>query len=283
MISAFILVLSAIVFQGDISLFISVSSFLIVAGGVISVTIVNYSIVDLKVAFENLLHNLKNSEIDLRIDIEMMNLFARKARREGMLALEDDIQHIQDPFLKNNMMYMLDGINKETLESIMTDQLASAERSLDKSVNILAAMAEYSPAFGMIGTVIGLVLMLQNIQDPESLGMGLAIALITTLYGTIFANMIFLPLSGKLDHLSERQLTRKKMQLVAILSLVGEDSPRIIESKMLNFLTPSERAAYTAYYARHSFDKKHEEQLQNKWQQFQNRSWENLVAALATG
>jgi len=278
---AFALVLSAIIFQGELGLFLSLSSILIVGGGVVMVTIVNYSFDDLKNTFVSLLDNLKNSDMDLRTDIELINMFSRKARREGLLAMEQDIQLIDDPFLKNGMMYLLDGIKKDTLVSIMNDQMESAERSMEKSVNVLASMGEYAPAFGMIGTVIGLVLMLQNIQDPESLGVGLAIALITTLYGTILANMIFVPLSGKLEHLGEKQLMRKRLFKTAIISIKDEENPRIMENKLLNFLSPGERAAYLAYYDKENFDKKREDKLYNNWKDYQTMPWENLVENLA--
>jgi len=283
MISAFSLVIGSILFQGELGLFLSLSSFFIVTGGVISVTVVNFRFKDLVGAFNSLSENLKSSDVDLRTDIELMNMFARKARRNGMLALEDDIHNISDPFLKNGFLYILDGFKKETLISILNDQLASAERTREKSVGILSSMASYSPAFGMIGTVIGLILMLQNIEDPESLGVGLAIALLTTLYGTILANMIFIPLSGKLDHLSEKQLTRKKMYIAAIISIIEEENPRIMENKMLNYLLPEERAEYLAYYDKEKFDKQREEKLYEKWKIYQDEPWQNLIADLATG
>lgn len=283
MIAAFLLVLSAIIFQGDLGLFISLSSFLIVMGGVLSVTIVNYSLSELKDAWNNLYENLKNSEIDMRTDIELMNMFARKVRRDGMLAIEEDIQSIDDSFLKNGFLYVLDGMQKETLNSILNDQLQNTERTMEKSVRILSSMADYSPAFGMIGTVIGLILMLQNIQDPESLGIGLAIALLTTLYGTIFANMVFIPLSGKLDNLTEKHVTKRQMYKAAIISIVEQENPRIMENKMLNFLPPAERAEYMAYYDKNSFDKTREEKLYEKWKFYQNKPWQNLVADLAIG
>ncbi|MEX0648314.1 MAG: MotA/TolQ/ExbB proton channel family protein [Balneolaceae bacterium] len=280
---AFLLVLGAITFQGDLGLFLSLSSIFIVAGGVICVTIVNFSFYELKNAFKNLRDNLKNSEVDLRTDIELMNMFARKIRRGGMLAMEEDINNIEDTFLRNGFMYAMDGVKKETLIHILSDQLESAERMMEKSVRILASMAEYSPAFGMIGTVIGLILMLQNIQDPESLGVGLALALLTTLYGTILANMIFIPLSGKLDNLSEKQLTRKRMYKAAVISIIEEENPRIMENKLLNYLLPLERAEYLAYYDKNSFTQEREEQLYEKWKLYQNKPWQNLVADLAVG
>lgn len=154
---------------------------------------------------------------------------------------------------------------------------------MEKSVNILACMGEYAPAFGMIGTVIGLVLMLQNIQDPDALGAGLAVALLTTLYGTIFANIIFLPLSTKLNHIGDKRIIRKQMFQSAIISIVDEENPRIMENKMLNYVSPAERAEYLEYYEVVTFDKEREEQIYANWEKLQFKSWQNLRLALKTG
>lgn len=283
MLGGFALVIGAVLTQGDILIFLSLSSLIIVLGGVVSTSVVNYSMQDVKRTLSLLMETLKQNNADLRTDIELMNMFARKARRDGLLALEEDINNMNEPFLRNGLQYALDGIEKNTLLQILGDQLESADRQLDKSVKILSSMAEYSPAFGMIGTVIGLVLMLQNISDPESLGAGLAVALLTTLYGTIFANMIFTPLSGKLNHLGEQQLIRKQMFQSAIISIVDEENPRIMENKMLNYVSPSERAEYMAYYEQETFDSKREEKLYENWKELQHKTWQNLTVTLEAG
>lgn len=283
MIGGFALVISAIVTQGDIAIFISASSVVIVCGGVFSSAFVNYSIDDTKNALALLFETLKTRQSDFRTDIEMMNMFVRKARREGLLKLEEDIQDIDSGYLKNALMLALDGTSREALVKILDDEIRSSQRMLSTSVKILKSMAEYSPAFGMIGTVIGLVLMLQNISDPESLGAGLAVALLTTLYGTICANMIFTPLGGKLDHMGKRQILRNEMFMSAILSLVDEENPRIMESKMLNYLLPGERAEYLAYFDDKSFDKKREEKLYANWKETQLLPWTNLKTVVEAG
>lgn len=283
LIGGFALVIGAIVSQGDFLLFLSLSSLVIVLGGAMSSTIVTYSFRAVQTTFTQLMEALKQKDADLRTDIELMNMFARKARREGLLALERDIANIDEPFLRTGLQYILDGVEKKPLLNILSDQLKSTERQLDESVKILASMGEYSPAFGMIGTVIGLILMLQNIQDPESLGAGLAVALLTTLYGTIFANMIFLPLSGKLNHLGEQSIIRKEMFNSAIISLIDEENPRIMENKMLNFVSPGKRAEYLAYYENETFNTQREEQLYANWEEFQFKSWQNLTIHLGTG
>jgi chemotaxis protein MotA len=279
----FTLVIGAIMTQGDIGLFLSLSSLIIVGGGVFCSSFINYSIEDVQSTFSLLFSTLSAPKNDLRTDIELMNMFARKARREGLLRLEDDIRHVENNFLKNGLQLAVDGTEKDTLITIMQDQLESSRRNLRKSVDILSCMAEYSPAFGMIGTVIGLILMLQNIQDPESLGAGLAVALLTTLYGTIFANMIFNPLGGKLEHLGDMQIIRNRMFMSAIISIVDEENPRLMENKMLNFVSPEERSEYREYYQEQSFNKAREEKLYENWINYQNNSWKDLLKALKTG
>lgn len=283
LVGGFTLVISAILFKGEIGLFLSLSSVTIVGGGVVCSSFINYSIADVKNTFSLLLETLSAPKNDLRTDIELMNMFARKARREGLLRLEDDIRNVESNFLKNGLQLAVDGTEKDTLITIMQDQLESSRRNLNKSVNVLGGMAEYSPAFGMIGTVIGLILMLQNIQDPESLGAGLAVALLTTLYGTVFANMIFNPLAGKLDHLGDKQIIRNRMFMSAIISIVDEENPRLMENKMLNFVSPEERSEYREYYQEQSFNKAREEKLYENWTHYQNNSWQDLLIALEAG
>ncbi len=283
LVGGFALVIVAIVTQGDFGIFLSLSAILIVGGGVISSSIVNYSIDEVKNTASLTLEYLKSRQTDLRTDIELMNMFARKARREGLLRLEEDVHHVNNNYLQNGLQLAIDGTEKNTLITILDDQLESARRNLNKSVSILYSMAEYSPAFGMIGTVIGLILMLQNIQDPEALGAGLAVALLTTLYGTVFANMVFMPLAGKLEYLGEKQLIRNEMFKSAVISIVDEENPRLMENKMLNYVSPSQRAEYRAYYNEHSFNKKREEKLYEHWINIQNNSWQDLQTVLETG
>jgi chemotaxis protein MotA len=283
LIAGFVLIIGAILMEGNLFIFVSVSSVTVVGGGIFASSVINFSFKEVQNTMSLLMDTLKQTQVDLRTDIEIMNMFARKARREGMLALEGDIADVDEPFLQTGMQFVLDGIEKETMLKILADQLKSAERRLEKSVNVLAKMGEYAPAYGMIGTVIGLILMLQNIKDPESLGVGLSVALLTTFYGTILANLVFLPLSGKLNNLGEQQLVRKQMFESAIISLIDEENPRIMQNKMLNFVPPAERAEYRAYYEKKTFNTEREEKIYANWKQFQLESWQNLNLALENG
>lgn len=277
----FTLVLGAIIFQGSISIFFSISSFTIVVGGIFSSSFSNYSISDVKKTFRLLLKTLPKSTADPRTDIEILMMFAKRIRKMGLLSVEEDIENISDEYLKNGMTLLIDGFEEETVERILDNQLQSDEQLLDRSVSILGKMAEYAPAFGMIGTVIGLVLMLQNISDPETLGVGLSIALLTTLYGTIMANMIFSPLSGKLDFVGSKQINRRKLYQMGIMCIMAEDNPRVMESKLINLLAPDERTEFIAFYEKNKFGRQKDTLMAESWKKYQDNSWQKIVQDLA--
>jgi chemotaxis protein MotA len=148
---------------------------------------------------------------------------------------------------------------------------------------MLQSMATYAPAFGMIGTLIGLILMLGNLDESGDIGAGLSIALITTLYGTIFANLIFAPLSGKLEELSVKEINEKEMLKTAIISLSNGENPRILEKKMLTYVTPENRKEYARMYGDRGYSKQQEEKLYSHWLNQQKDKWENTLTDLQAG
>jgi chemotaxis protein MotA len=157
------------------------------------------------------------------------------------------------------------------------------ERQVEDSINVLESMSNYAPAFGMIGTVVGMVLMLQNISDPTQLGVGLSVALLTTLYGTILANMFFGPLAGKLEYLSELDINRKEMFRTGILSMVDGENPRIMEKKMLIHVDPKSRAEYIKYHEGLRISKERDEKFYKLWIEQQDKGWDDLKRVLETG
>jgi len=278
-----VLVVSAIVTQGSLLIFISFSSALIIGGGIVSATMMNYSFSNIKDSFSAITSMMGAKEVDLRTDMELLSMFARRVRTEGILVLDSDIQHIDDQYLKNGLQLAVDGFNKDSLDSILRDEIKSREREVDISINVMYSMAEYAPAFGMIGTVIGMILMLQNISDPESLGAGLSVALLTTLYGTIVANMLMGPLAGKLGYLSELDINRKQMFRTGILSIVEGENPRIMEKKMLIYVDPKSRAEYIKYHEGMRIGKERDEKFYKLWKEQQNKEWDDLKAILEAG
>ncbi|TVQ66279.1 MAG: motility protein A [Balneolaceae bacterium] len=278
-----VLVVGSIVTQGELGLFLSLASLMIVAGGIVASTMVNYSFENIKESVRAILSLTSAQSVDLRTDMELLTMFARRVRTDGLLVLDSDIKHIKNEFLENGLRLAVDGFKKESLDSILQDEIQSREKQIDTSINVLHSMAGYAPAFGMIGTVIGMILMLQNIEDPQSLGAGLSVALLTTLYGTMFANMLLGPMAGKLEFLSELDLNRKEMIRVGILSMVEGENPRIMEKKMLIYLDPKSRAEYTMYHEGMRISKDRDEKFYKLWVEQQNKEWQDLKEILETG
>lgn len=277
------LILTSILWQGEFFVFLSFASILIVVGGIIAATMINFSFEDIKVSFTTIVGMVNAKDVDLRTDLELLGLFSRRVRKEGMLALDRDIPHIESPFLKNGLQLAVDGFSKESLERILKDEIKSRERQVDISVSVMEAMSEYAPAFGMIGTVIGMVLMLQNISDPESLAGGLSVALLTTLYGTVLSNMFFGPLAGKLGYLSELDINRKQLFMTGIISIVEGENPRVMEKKMLIYLDPESRAEYIQYHEGTRINRQRDERFYKLWIEQQTKEWDDLKEKLELG
>lgn len=278
LVSGFALIAIAIVVQGGLSAFLSIESMLIVVGGVFAATLVNYSVEDITTSYQAVQAILGHDKVDLTEDIELLTMFSRRARRQGLLTLDDDVRYVEDKYLKNGLELVIDGIPEENLIQILDDEIKSMERRHTTSISVLNSMGTYSPAFGMIGTLIGLVLMLRNLDNPEGIGPGLAIALITTFYGTILSNLVFIPLSGKLSKLSEQERNEKEMMRTGLIALANGENPRIMEKKMLSYVTPEDRAQYIRIHGDRGFSKKQEQQMYNHWVAEQKEKWENVVS-----
>lgn len=279
----FALIVIAIVMQGDLIFFASLTSLFIVVGGIIAATMVNFSFENIKDSFAAIQSMMSAKAVDLRTDMELLGMFARRIRSEGLLILDEDIKHINDTYLKNGLQLAVDGFKKESLDEILKDEIRSRERQVEISINVMQAMSTYAPAFGMIGTVIGMVLMLQNVSDPETLGTGLSVALLTTLYGTILSNMLLGPLAGKLEYLSELDINRKQMFRAGINSMVEGENPRIMEKKMLIYVEPQDRAEYIKYYENVRINKQRDEKFHKLWIEQQDKEWDDLRKILETG
>ena len=173
--------------------------------------------------------------------IENLVRFAEKARREGLLALEDDSLQLDEPFLKKGIQLVVDGTEASLVRSILETELSFLEERHRSGAGMFDTMGALSPAFGMIGTLIGLIQMLRNLDSPEAIGPGMAVALVTTLYGTLLANLFFLPIAGKLKVRSADEILLKEVMIEGILSIQAGDNPRIVEEKLKAFLSPQNR------------------------------------------
>ena len=226
----------------NLFMFWNFESVLITAGGTISAIIISYNIKSLK----NLVAVIKKAFLEDKLMearklIDIMVSFAVKARSDGLLALEDDLEELEDDFLKKGIQMVVDGIEPETVSKILRTEMDHLEDRHDKNKSALDNAASFAPAFGMIGTLIGLIIMLRNLEDISTIGSGMAVALITTLYGSIMANLIFTPLALKLEEKHRDELVIKEMMLEGILSIQAGDNPRMIEENLRSFLAPSDR------------------------------------------
>ena len=240
-VSAFGLVLVAMLLGGDLVMFIDPPSILIVIGGTIGVTLVNYPLRDVlkvigvvqKVFFDKVepVPELINQFVE----------FATRARREGILALENTMKEVTDPFLSKGLQLTIDGLEPGAIKEIMETEIDYVAERHRLGAEIFMTMGTFAPAMGMVGTLIGLVQMLQNMSDPSSIGPAMAVAILTTFYGAVMANMLFLPMSGKLKNRSNEEVMAKEIIVNGILAIARGDNPRVIEQKLHSFLPPSLR------------------------------------------
>jgi chemotaxis protein MotA len=161
---------------------------------------------------------------------------AEIARRDGLLALEKPVARLNDPFLRRAFQMAIDGAEAATIGAILRAEMESTDLRHTYGVKMLESMGRAAPVFGMIGTLIGLVIMLGRVDDPSRIGPGMAVALLTTLYGLVLANVFFLPLARKLAHRSSEELLVKTIVLTGVLGIHAGDNPRIVERKLRAFL-----------------------------------------------
>ncbi len=169
--------------------------------------------------------------------------FAEKARREGLLALEADAAELDNEFLKKSIQLVVDGTDPELVKGILDTEIGILEARHSANKALLDSMAELAPAFGMLGTLIGLIQMLGNLTDPDALGPGMAVALVTTFYGSFIANAFSIPLAKKLSSRSADEVLSMELMVEGVLSIQAGENPRIVEEKLKVFLSPLLRRA----------------------------------------
>ncbi|MBD5407966.1 MAG: motility protein A [Treponema sp.] len=175
--------------------------------------------------------------------ISKMVDLSNKARREGILALEDGLDDLEDPFMRNGIRLVVDGTDGNVIRAIMESEMNQVEARHMDWIGIINAWSGYAPGFGMMGTVLGLIGMLNNLEDKSSLGPNMAVALITTLYGSMMANWLIGPFATKLLAHNAMEMRSKEMILEGVLAIQGGENPRIMGQKLLTYLDPVTRKA----------------------------------------
>jgi len=167
---------------------------------------------------------------------------ADKARREGLLSLEEEAQKIDDAFARKGLMLMIDGTDPDALRSIMEIEIDALSARHRENAKVFEAAGGFSPTLGVLGAVMGLITVLSNLAEPEELGHGIATAFVATFYGVGFANVMMLPIAEKLKIRSGEERMVREMILEGILSIQSGDNPRIVKEKLESFLSPHERS-----------------------------------------
>ena len=236
---AFGLVVFAI---GDgLSSFIDPPSMMIVIGGTVGVLLVGYPLAKcigvIGVVMKTFMY-----KVDAGADViaKLVEL-AQTVRKDGILALESEVGSIDNEFMSKGLQMAIDGQEPAAIEDILYMEMDKIAERHAVGADIFTSLGTYAPSMGMIGTLVGLVLMLQNMSDPSSIGPSMSIALLTTFYGALLANILFLPMSGKLKTRSKEEILIHEIILVGIQSLVAGENPRVMEQKLLGYLPPKER------------------------------------------
>ncbi len=240
-ISAFALVLTAITLGGSITLFINIPSIMIVIGGTLGATMINYPLPDIFKVFKVVKNAFFHEKQTTAGIISNFVSLAGTARREGILALEAGINEMKDEFMKKGLQLSVDGLEPNSIREILQTEIVAIQDRHKLGSDIFTTIGTFAPALGMIGTLIGLVQMLQTMNDPSTIGPAMAVALLTTFYGALLANILCLPIAGKLKNRSNDEVMMKELMAEGIIAIAKGDNPRIIEQKLNAYLPPQLR------------------------------------------
>lgn len=245
-VSAFGLVLSAILMGGGLNLFINIPSLLIVVGGTLGTTMINYPLKDVLGVIKVVKNVFFSKVASTTTIIQQFGEFSNKARREGILALEGELAKVEEKFLQKGIQLSIDGLEPNSIREILETETSYIQDRHKLGAEIFTTMGTYAPALGMVGTLIGLVQMLQTMSDPSSIGPAMAVALLTTFYGAVLANIVCLPIAGKLRTRSTEEVLVKEMMIEGVICLSNGENPRIVEQKLTAFLAPNQRTQEAA-------------------------------------
>lgn len=237
------LLIGALILGGNPAIFWNLPALMITGGGSLAAVLINFGFEEVINVFKTVRQAFTNKTMQPAEIITVFSELARKARREGLLALEDDVGRLSDPFFAKGIQLVVDALEPEMIREILENEMASMAQRHEIGQRVLKSWGTLAPAFGMIGTLIGLVQMLAKLDDPSALGPSMAVALITTFYGAIMAYLFFIPLAGKLALRSEQEMLIRQMMLEGIIALQSGANPRILEERLSSFLPPKVRRA----------------------------------------
>ena len=242
-IGGFGLVIIAMVSGGGFAWFVDWPSAMIVLGGTFGAVLINYPISDLLGVIKVAKNAFRGKRTQADVVINRLVEISRITRRDGLISLQNLMQSNKetDLFLNKAINLVVDGVDPAHVSEIMQTELDSLAERHRLGAEIFTTMGNFAPAMGLIGTLIGLVQMLKQMNNPGTIGPAMAVALITTFYGVILANLVFLPIAGKLKTKSSQELLLKQLMINGILSIQSGDNPRVLEQKLHSYIAPRER------------------------------------------
>lgn len=251
---AITVIITALILDGGspAELFAAPAAIILIFGGSLGATIITSP---LKIALKFpafIMQAFRTNKFDTKGDIELLTKLADKARREGLLALEEDSRKINDKFLKKGIMMIVDGVEPEQVSAILENTIDQMRTRHKQGIGFFTAAGAFAPTFGIIGTVMGLISVLKQLDNPAALGEAIASAFLATLWGLLTANLIYLPVAGKLKAKSEEEAHNRYMQLEGIVSIQAGENPRIVRDKLTAYLAPADIKGETAEKAKGS-------------------------------
>jgi chemotaxis protein MotA len=237
-------IIVSIMLGGDLMSFYNIPSIFIVLGGGLASTLISYRMSEMVKVMKVVAKTFSNKQVSAEETIRLLVELSRKARREGLLSLEAEQEKIEDEYIKQSLQLIIDGVGPDTIRESMDLELANLEQRHAKGQGMFRTMGGLFPAWGMIGTLIGLINLLKQLNDPSKIGPAMAVALITTFYGSVLANFICNPIAKKLEIKSKEEIQLKEMIIEGILSIQAGEAPTIMEHKLKTFLSPEQKQKY---------------------------------------
>ncbi len=212
------------------------SSFVLVLGGTVGITMMTMPAEDVITALKLLGRAFGNANAKYDEIIQLFVELAEQARKDGLLSLEERIARIDNPFIQKGLQLLVDGTDPNLIRQMLELDIEQLESRHARRYQVLETMGGYAPTMGMLGTVIGIIFTLANLTTPDEIGAKVAIAFITTLYGALFANFLFLPIGGRLKQMSKLEVSEWELALEGMLAIQAGDNPQIVKQKLEAFL-----------------------------------------------
>jgi chemotaxis protein MotA len=226
---------------GNVGSIIQPTAALIVLGGTFGACLLQFPMNTVIASFKSIVKAFFEPKTNNREVIQEIIRLANKARKEGVISLESDMQKITDPFLKKALTMAMDGVEPKVLRETMELEISNLEEESEEPIKFWQAAGGYSPTIGILGAVLGLIHVMENLSDPSKLGGGIAVAFVATVYGVGLANLVYLPISGKLKVRSKGHLITKEIMLVGVISILEGENPRLIDDKLKSYLSRREQ------------------------------------------